>query len=40
MRVLLASLEVLRDLRLAAPREDIASRHGDVARLRAAVGLG
>ncbi|MDH4346233.1 MAG: DUF1864 family protein [Thermoleophilia bacterium] len=36
--VLLASLEVLRDLRLAAPRDDIASRHDDVARLRAAVG--
>ena len=36
--VLLASLEVLRDLRLAAPRDDIASRHEDVARLRAAVG--
>jgi len=38
--VLLASLEVLRDLRLAAPRDDIGSRHGDVARLRAAVGAG
>jgi len=38
--VLLASLEVLRDLRLAAPRDDIGSRHGDVARLRAAVGSG
>src|SRR5262245_19649796 len=36
--VLLASLEVLRDLRLAAPRDDIASRHADVARLRASVG--
>ncbi|HJR96054.1 MAG TPA: monodechloroaminopyrrolnitrin synthase PrnB family protein, partial [Gaiellaceae bacterium] len=35
--VLLHSLEVLRDLRLAAPREDIASRHDDVARLRAAL---
>ena len=35
--VLLASLEVLRDLRLAAPRDDIPSRHDDVARLRAAV---
>ena len=32
--VLLASLEVLRDLRLAAPRDDIPSRHADVARLR------
>ncbi len=36
--VLLSALEVLRDLRLAAPRDDIASRHVDVARLRAAVG--
>lgn len=36
--VLLSALEVLRDLRLAAPRDDIASRHADVARLRAAVG--
>jgi hypothetical protein len=35
--VLLHSLEVLRDLRLAAPRDDIASRHEDVARLRAAL---
>jgi hypothetical protein len=35
--VLLQALEVLRDLRLAAPRDDIASRHGDVARLRAAL---
>ncbi len=34
--VLLQALEVLRDLRLAAPRDDIASRHGDVARLRSA----
>jgi hypothetical protein len=32
--VLLRSLEVLRDLRLAADRPDIASRHGDLARLR------
>jgi Domain of unknown function (DUF1864) len=37
--VLLASLEVLRDLRLAAPRDDIPSRHADIARLRAAVGV-
>ena len=36
--VLLRSLEVLRDLRLAAPRDDIASRYADVARLGAAVG--
>jgi hypothetical protein len=37
--VLLAALEILRDLRLAAPRDDIPSRHADVARLRAAVGV-
>ncbi|HEX4269364.1 MAG TPA: monodechloroaminopyrrolnitrin synthase PrnB family protein [Steroidobacteraceae bacterium] len=35
--VLLRSLEVLRDLRLAADRRDIATRHVDIARLRAAV---
>jgi hypothetical protein len=35
--VLLRSLEVLRDLRIAAPRTDIASRHGDLCRLRAAL---
>ena len=35
--VLLRSLEVLRDLRLAADRSDIATRHHDLARLRAAV---
>jgi hypothetical protein len=35
--VLLQALQVLRDLRLAAPRDDIASRHRDVARLRAAL---
>ncbi|MGA9367934.1 MAG: monodechloroaminopyrrolnitrin synthase PrnB family protein, partial [Steroidobacteraceae bacterium] len=35
--VLLRSLEVLRDLRLAADRSDIATRHRDLARLRAAV---
>ena len=38
--VLLRSLEVLRDLRLAADRTDIATRHHDVARLRAAVKQG
>ena len=37
LHVLVAALEVLRDLRLAAPRTDIASRHDDVARLRAAL---
>jgi len=35
--VLLRSLEVLRDLRLAADRRDIATRHEDFGRLRAAV---
>jgi hypothetical protein len=35
--VLLRSLEVLRDLRVAADRRDIATRHRDLARLRAAV---
>ena len=34
---LLASLEVLRDLRLAAHRPDIPSRYADVSRLRAAI---
>ena len=33
-----SALEVLRDLRLAAPREDIASRYTDIERLEAAVG--
>jgi hypothetical protein len=32
--VLLRSLEVLRDMRLAADRDDIATRHSDLARLR------
>jgi hypothetical protein len=35
--VLLRSLEVLRDLRVAVNRPDIATRHHDLARLRAAV---
>jgi hypothetical protein len=35
--VLLRSLEVLRDLRLAADRRDIATRHDDLARLRGVV---
>jgi hypothetical protein len=38
LEVLLASLEILRDLRCAAPRKDIATRNDDVARLREAVG--
>jgi len=37
LSVLLRSLEVLRDLRVAADRPDIATRHHDLARLRAAV---
>ena len=37
--VLLSALEVLRDLRLAAPRDDIPSRYADLARLRGAVGV-
>ena len=32
--VLLRSLEILRDMRLAADRPDITSRHADLARLR------
>jgi hypothetical protein len=35
--VLLRALEVLRDLRLAADRSDIATRHDDLGRLRGAV---
>ncbi len=35
--VLLRSLEVLRDLRLAADRRDITTRHADVSRLRGAL---
>jgi len=36
--VLLRSLEKLRDLRLAAPRDDIPSRYADVARIKASMG--
>jgi hypothetical protein len=32
--VLLRSLEVLRDMRLAADRDDITTRHADLGRLR------
>jgi hypothetical protein len=35
--VLLRSLELLRDLRTAADRRDIATRHDDIAVLRSAV---
>jgi hypothetical protein len=35
--VLLRSLELLRDMRLAAPRNDIATRHADFAKLRSAL---
>lgn len=38
--VLLRSLEVLRDMRLAAPRRDIVTRHDDLARLRSFVRKG
>jgi hypothetical protein len=37
--VLLNSLETLRDLRRAAPRDDIASRHAEIAGLEEAVGF-
>lgn len=36
--VLISSLEKLRDLRVAAPRDDIPSRYADFARLRASLG--
>ncbi|MEZ5923751.1 MAG: DUF1864 family protein [Hyphomicrobiaceae bacterium] len=35
--VLLKSLEILRDLRMAAPRNDIMTRHDEIAELRSAV---
>jgi len=35
--VLLRSLEVLRDLRLAADRRDLSTRHADLDRLRSVV---
>lgn len=38
LSVLLRALEELRDLRLAADRSDIATRHADLAALRSAVG--
>ena len=37
--VLLNALAVLRDLRCAAPRQDIASRHDDISALRQAAGI-
>jgi hypothetical protein len=37
LNVLLRSLEVLRAMRVAADRDDVATRHADLARLRAAV---
>jgi len=37
LSVLLSSLEKLRDLRMAADRADIPSRHVDIARLRASL---
>ena len=36
--VLIRALETLRDLRRAAPRDDLASRHADLARLHARLG--
>jgi hypothetical protein len=36
--VLIRSLETLRDYRMAAPRDDIPTRHADLARLRAGLG--
>jgi hypothetical protein len=38
LQVLLRSLEVLRDLRLAADRRDIVTRHDDIRKLRGVVG--
>jgi hypothetical protein len=38
--VLLSALEALRDLRLAAPRDDIPSRYEDISRLREALASG
>lgn len=39
LSVLMNALEILRDLRLAAPRKDIRTRHDDLARLKGMVGL-
>jgi hypothetical protein len=36
--VLVRSLEVLRDMRLAAKRSDIATRHADLEKLRGLIG--
>ncbi|WP_439100352.1 PrnB family protein [Congregibacter sp.] len=38
LEVLMAALQKLRDLRTAAPRDDIQSRHNDIASIRAALG--
>jgi hypothetical protein len=38
LEVLMAALEKLKDLRTAAPRDDIRSRHRDLARIRTALG--
>ncbi|MCB1623468.1 MAG: DUF1864 family protein [Pseudomonadales bacterium] len=38
--VLIRALEILRDLRLAAPRPDLPTRHNDLQRLRQAVRIG
>ena len=39
LEVLMASLQKLRDLRTAAPRDDIRSRYRDLERIRAALGV-
>jgi hypothetical protein len=40
LQVLLRSLELLRDLRTAADRSDLETRHSDIAALRSAVHFG
>jgi hypothetical protein len=37
---LLRSLEILRDLRRAADRSDLPTRHADLARLKEAIAVG
>jgi len=39
LEVLMAALEKLKDLRIAAPRDDILSRYKDLEKIRLAVGL-
>jgi hypothetical protein len=40
LQVLLRSLEILRDMRVAAPRSDVVTRHDDLARLQRALAAG